>query len=187
MLWLVGQIIDHSNPQDETVNYFPGDDLFTPGHRRRGIPIGSQTRQFFANFYLDPFDRFVKDRLRIRGYVRNIDDLLVFTDDNRFLPDARQQIKEFLVRLGLPLHPRKSVIFVVQGGIRFLGHRVFSSHRRLPKEDVRRFQRRECADEPQQQLRFLSSEYLAKPESAGCDLRSVPRCKLHRGPVSGRP
>src|SRR4051812_13218157 len=40
VLWLVGQIIDHSNPQEEVVHYFPGDNLFTPGERRRGIPIG---------------------------------------------------------------------------------------------------------------------------------------------------
>jgi len=43
VLWLIGQIIDHSNPQEEIVSYFPGDDLFTPGERRRGIPIGNQT------------------------------------------------------------------------------------------------------------------------------------------------
>jgi retron-type reverse transcriptase len=74
VLWLVGQIIDHSNPQEEVLSYFPGDDQFTPGVRRRGIPIGNQTSQFFANVYLDPFDHFVKDRLGIRGYVRYVDD-----------------------------------------------------------------------------------------------------------------
>ena len=72
VLWLVGQIIDHSNPQEQVLNYFPGDDLFTPGERRRGIPIGNQTSQFFANVYLDPLDHFVKDRLGIKGYVRYV-------------------------------------------------------------------------------------------------------------------
>lgn len=48
VLWLAGQIIDNSNPQEEVVNHFPGDDLFTPVERRRGIPIGNQTSQFFA-------------------------------------------------------------------------------------------------------------------------------------------
>jgi retron-type reverse transcriptase len=75
--WLVGQIIDHSNPQEEVVNYFPGDHLVTPSERRRGIPIGNQTSQFFANVYLDPLDHFVKDRLAIKGYVRYVDDFLV--------------------------------------------------------------------------------------------------------------
>ena len=142
MLWLVGQIIDHSNPQEEVQNWFPGDDLFTPSERRRGIPIGNQTSQFFANVYLDPLDHFVKDRLGIKGYVRYVDDFLVFSDDKSYLADVREQIKEFLVRLRLRLHPKKNVIFPVSEGIRFLGYRVFPTHRLLAKENVRRFRRR---------------------------------------------
>lgn len=53
VLDLIRRIVEHSNPQ-ETVNWiFPGDDLFTSSERRRGIPIGNQTSQFFANVYLD--------------------------------------------------------------------------------------------------------------------------------------
>ena len=142
VLWLVGQIIDHSNLQEEIVNYFPGDQLFTPGERRRGIPIGNQTSQFFANVYLDPLDHFVKERLGIKGYVRYVDDFLVFADAKSHLADLREQIREFLVRLRLRLHPKKSVVFPVKDGIRFLGYRVFPTHRLLPKENVRRFRRR---------------------------------------------
>lgn len=140
--WLVGQIIDHSNPQEEVVDYFLGDDLFTPAERRRGIPIGNQTSQFFANVYLDPLDHFVKERLGIKGYVRYVDDFLVFADDKSRLADVRELIREFLVGLRLRLHPAKSVVFPVKGGIRFLGYRVFPTHRLLPKENVRRFRRR---------------------------------------------
>lgn len=142
VLRLVGQIIDHSNPQETIVNYFPGDDLFAPDERRRGIPIGNQTSQFFANVYLDPLDHFIKDRLGIRGYVRYVDDFLVFSDDKTHLADVREKIKDFLIRLRLRLHPKKSVIFPVNDGIRFLGYRVFPTHRLLPKENVRRFRRR---------------------------------------------
>src|SRR5271167_3950754 len=39
VLWLVNQIIDHSNLQEEILHYFPGDDLFSPAERRRGIPL----------------------------------------------------------------------------------------------------------------------------------------------------
>ncbi len=113
VLWLVNHIIDGSNPQEEILSYFPGDDLFTPGERRRGIPIGNQTSQFFANVYLDPLDHFVKDRLGMKGYVRYVDDFLVFSNDKNHLADVREQISEFLVRLRLRLHPKKSVIFPV--------------------------------------------------------------------------
>jgi retron-type reverse transcriptase len=142
LLLLIGQIIDGSNPQEEVVNYFPGDDLFTPGERRRGIPIGNQTSQFFANVYLDPLDHFVKDRLGIKGYVRYVDDFLVFSNDKSHLADVREQIRDGLVGLRLRLHPKKCVTFPVKDGIRFLGYRVFPTHRLLPKENVRRFRRR---------------------------------------------
>jgi retron-type reverse transcriptase len=152
VLWLVAQIIDGSNPQEDVLNYFPGDDLFTPGERRRGIPIGNQTSQFFANVYLDPLDHFVKDRLGIKGYVRYVDDFLVFSDDKGHLADVREQIRAFLIRLRLVLHPKKCAILPVADGIRFLGYRVFPTHRLLPKENVRRFRRR---------VRRMQEEYAA--------------------------
>ena len=46
-LELAGRIIDGSNPQTPAANYFERDDLFTPFERRRGIPLGNQTSQFF--------------------------------------------------------------------------------------------------------------------------------------------
>ena len=48
----------------------------TPGC---GLPIGSLTSQHFANFYLGWFDRFVKESLRIRGYVRYMDDCILWS------------------------------------------------------------------------------------------------------------
>jgi hypothetical protein len=58
------------------------------------------------------------------------------------LADVREQIREYLMRLRLRLHPKKSVVFPVKDGIRFLGYRAFPTHRLLPKENVRRFRRR---------------------------------------------
>lgn len=142
VLWLASRIIDHSNPQEDGQYHFPGDDLFTPCERRRGIPIGNQTSQFFANVYLDPLDHFVKDQLAIKGYVRYVDDFLLFADDKQRLADLRYQIGRFLASLRLRLHPAKSVVFPVTDGIRFLGYRVFATHRLLPKENVRRLRRR---------------------------------------------
>ena len=52
-LALADRIIDGSNPQEPVHLLFPGDDLLTPLERRRGLPIGNLTSQFFANVYLD--------------------------------------------------------------------------------------------------------------------------------------
>lgn len=142
VLNLVAKLVEHSNPQEAVSANFPGDDLLTCIERRHGIPIGNQTSQFFANVYLDPLDHFVKDRLGIKGYVRYVDDFLVFSNDKRQLHEIRRCIGQFLEKLRLKLHPQKSVILPVDQGIRFLGYRAFPTHRLLVKDNVRRFRRR---------------------------------------------
>jgi retron-type reverse transcriptase len=138
---LVGLIIDHSNPQDPVLMWFPGDDLFTPTERSRGLPLGNQTSQFFANVYLDPLDHFVIDRLGL-SYVRYVDDFLVFADDKRRLHEVRLELERFLDTLRLQIHHKKSVVFPCDQGLRFLGYRVCPTHRLLAQESLRRFRRR---------------------------------------------
>src|SRR5262249_3597627 len=133
---------DHSNPQEPVWNWFAGDDLFANLDRRRGLPLGNQTSQFFANVFLDPLDHFVQDRLRLGGYVRYVDDLAVFADDPGRLAEARLRIREFLPGLRLRLPPAKSQIFPTRQGLRWLGYRVYRSHLALTRENVFRFRRR---------------------------------------------
>ena len=144
ILGLVVLIIDNIKPQEYVSQFKPGDDLFTRSVRRQGIPIGNLTNQFFANVYLDPLDHFLKERLGTAGYVRYVDDFLVFAECKRQLGDVREAIREFLVTLRLLPHPTKNTILRVDRGVRFLGFRVFPTHRLLPKENVRRFRRRVC-------------------------------------------
>lgn len=91
-LWLIDEIIDGSNPQEPVHLYYPGDDLFTPFERRRGLPIGNLTSQLFANVYLDRLDHFVKEALRAPGYLRYVDDFALFHDDPDVLEEWRGRI-----------------------------------------------------------------------------------------------
>jgi len=76
VLALLGAIIDGGPPASPEGDFlFPGDDLFTPLERRRGILIGNLTSQFFANLYLDDFDHWLKESLRTPAYLRYVDDL----------------------------------------------------------------------------------------------------------------
>ncbi len=79
-LAVLDRIVDASNPQEPVNLYYPGDDLFTPFERRRGLPIGNLTSQLFANVYLDRFDHFVTEVLRA-PYLRYVDDFALFADD----------------------------------------------------------------------------------------------------------
>lgn len=142
VLRLVSQIIDGSNPQETMLDWFPGDDLLTPSERRRGLPIGNQTSQFFANALLNPFDHFVVEQLRPAGYLRYVDDFVLFSDDKAWLSEARTRCREFLLAMRLRLHPHKSVISPTSVGIRFLGYRVFPDCIRLPREHLVRWRRK---------------------------------------------
>jgi retron-type reverse transcriptase len=139
-LALLDAIVDASNPQEPVHRYFPGDDLFTPFERRRGLPIGNLTSQFFANLYLDPLDHFVKEMLRAKGYVRYVDDFALFHDEPTVLKRWRERISEFLARRRLLLHPRKTHVATTSDPARVLGFVLHSGgRRRLPEENIRRF------------------------------------------------
>jgi len=69
-LRLIEIIIASSNPQEEVLHYFPGDTLFTPHERRRGLPLGNQTSQFFANVYLNPMDHMIVRNLSAPAPMR---------------------------------------------------------------------------------------------------------------------
>ena len=76
-LALMDLIVDGSNEQEPVLDWFAGDGLFTPTERRRGLPIGNLTSQWFANWYLTGFDHFVTSHMRCGAYVRDCDDLLL--------------------------------------------------------------------------------------------------------------
>jgi len=141
-LWLIDTIIDGSNDQDPVYHYFAGDHLFDPFERRRGLPIGNLTSQFFANVYLNRFDHFVKENLGCRYYIRYVDDWVILHDEKEFLHGALAQIKDYLVSFRLKVHIHKSQVFRVRDGFTFLGHRIYPDFRLLKRENVNRFKRR---------------------------------------------
>ncbi len=142
-LALADRIIDGSNPQEPVNLHFPGDDLLTPLERRRGLPIGNLTSQFFANLYLDGLDHFCKEVLRAKGYLRYVDDFALFHNDREQLEEWRRRITRYLDGRRLRLHPRKTVILSTAEPAPFLGFVLLpGGYRRLPEDNVRRFRNR---------------------------------------------
>jgi retron-type reverse transcriptase len=140
-LWLIELIIDHSNPQEPIYDYFPGDSLFTPYLRRRGLPIGNLTSQFFANVYLTGFDHFVQSTLNC-AYIRYVDDFVLLHNDADHLATARPALESYLANLRLKIHPIKSQQFATSIGTNFVGFRVFPTHIRVRNDNLRRGRRR---------------------------------------------
>lgn len=142
VLWLIRVVVDASNEQEFVCRHFAGDDLFSPLARRRGIPIGNLTSQFFANVYLNGFDHFVKERLRCEAYLRYCDDFVVFGDGRRYLWVIKEAMCDYLVQLRSTIHARKCHVTPTREGIDFLGYRIFPTHRRLRATTARQAIRR---------------------------------------------
>ncbi|NQV28865.1 MAG: RNA-directed DNA polymerase [Rhodopirellula sp.] len=103
-----------------------------------GLPIGSLTSQYFANFYLGWFDRFVKEQLRVRGYVRYMDDVMLWGESPQSLRPIRDACVEFLAT-ELKLKVREPFINRTPHGCDFLGCRLFPTHTELNRRSRRRF------------------------------------------------
>ncbi|HEY5410209.1 MAG TPA: RNA-directed DNA polymerase [Caulobacteraceae bacterium] len=141
-LSLMDALVDGSNRQEPVNLYFAGDDLFGPFGRRRGLPIGNLTSQFFANLYLNPLDHFVTEVLSA-SYVRYMDDFALFHDDRSVLEEWWGRIGGFLEHPRLRLHEQKTFIAATAAPAVFLGFELSAGgRRRLPDANVRRFRNR---------------------------------------------
>lgn len=138
MLWLMDAIIDGSNKQEDHIVHFPGDDLFTPYERSRGLPIGNLTSQFWANVYMNNFDHFVKEELGVKGYIRYVDDFVIFGQTKQQLRAWRMEIENKLAQLRLIVHQNKTQIYPVEKGVPFLGFQVFPHYKYVRKANAKR-------------------------------------------------
>jgi len=92
---------------------------------RKGVPIGNLTSQLFANVYMNEFDQFVKQELKVEHYARYTDDFVILHHDRAELERLLPRIERFLSDcMRLSLHPNKVSIKSLHQGIDFLGYVV---------------------------------------------------------------
>lgn len=142
VLNLLYRIIDNGPASREPAQFFPGDDLVSVSERRRGLPIGNLTSQFFANLYLDEFDHWLKETKRVKGYLRYVDDMYLLGNDKQALWALRDAVVEALQGLRLRLHPGKTHVHRTTERVDVLGYKVSRCRRRLRNDNGFRFRRR---------------------------------------------
>ena len=93
----------------------------------RGIPLGNLTSQLFVNIHLDPLDKFVKEALRVKRYIRYADDFLLVGDSADWCKKMSETIRRFLcIRLDLRFPFSHEHIRELKQGIETLGYRFNS-------------------------------------------------------------
>lgn len=101
------------------------DSYWEEGTEGIGLPLGNQTSQWFALYYLSGFDHYVKEKLGVKGYIRYMDDFLLIHKDKSYLFEILDEINRYLNKeLGLKLNPKTSVVKATTP-IEFLGWRFF--------------------------------------------------------------
>lgn len=102
---------------------------------KEGLPIGYYTSQWFANFYLEELDRFIKEELKADVYVRYIDDLVICASKKRTLHRMRKRIDEFLRdREHLQMKGNWQVFPIKVRGIDFCGFRFYHNRTGIRKD-----------------------------------------------------
>ena len=112
----------------------------------RGLPLGNQTSQWFALYYLDPMDRLIKEKMRVRHYVRYMDDGILVHESRDYLKKVLAEMRKLAEELRLSFN-EKTQIFPISQGVDFLGFRFYLTEtgkvvRRLRTSSKRRWKRR---------------------------------------------
>ncbi|MDO8505729.1 MAG: RNA-directed DNA polymerase [bacterium] len=93
----------------------------------------------FANLYMNEFDHFIKEKLRIKYYIRYTDDFVILDENPVALASLLPIMRAFLQeQLALELHPRKIELRKLRQGIDFLGYVVLPHYRVLRTSTKRR-------------------------------------------------
>jgi retron-type reverse transcriptase len=113
---------------------------FTKMNGDKGIPIGNLLSQIYALIYLNPLDHFVKRDLKIKSYVRYVDDfvLIGLTIDEAI--EAQKKCEKF-VQNNLNLELSHWHIQKIKKGINFVGYRTWKSVKFVRKHSMYKMKR----------------------------------------------
>lgn len=112
-------------------------------NENQGLPIGNQTSQCFALYYLDKIDRIIKEEYKIKYYSRYMDDGIIIHHDKETLQKLLDTIFCECQKLKITLNKKKTRIYSLKEGFVYLGfrYRIFNQKQvvmSLPKKNKKR-------------------------------------------------
>lgn len=109
----------------------------------KGIPIGFYTSQWFSNFHLTDLDNCIKQDLKVKYYVRYVDDLVLFGNNKRKLRTIRDYIINFLKeKLNLSVKENYQLFPIEHRMVDFVGFRIGYSKVLIRKNIFKMFKKR---------------------------------------------
>jgi len=146
ILWLANKIVYHDPTRDyifkgnlKVLESMPEHKTLFKIPKSKGLPIGNLTSQFFANVYMNSFDHFVKRVLKVKHYIRYVDDFVLFSKDKTFLKDVKEKIENYLKeKLFLGLRD-DGILKKNKDGLDFLGYIIRANYILVRKRVVNNF------------------------------------------------
>ena len=146
VLWLCNKIIYHDPTKDyefkgniDNLRKLPAHKTLFKIPKHKGLPIGNLTSQFFANVYMNNFDHFVKRDLKVKSYIRYVDDFVLFDNSKDNLLFLKNKIEDYL-KNNLSLKLRDDFkIKKMQNGLDFLGYIIRADYTLVRRRVVNNF------------------------------------------------
>ena len=111
-----------------------------------GIPIGNYFSQLAANLYLSAFDHWIKETLKIKYYMRYMDDMVFFSNSAQVLRKQFREIDWYLIsKLQLSIKENWQIFNVDARDVDIVGYRMSHNPTILRKSTFKRL-RRKCLD-----------------------------------------
>ena len=120
--------------------------------------FGNYTSQWFANFYLQDLDHFIKEKLKVKYYLRYMDDMILFHRNKKELHKIKDKIEMFLKKEDLKLKENWQLFKVDSRPIDFIGYRFYRGYTTLRRGNFLRIKRRAKKIYKSKRLRLLDAQ-----------------------------
>ncbi len=77
--------------------------------------------------------------MKVGGYIRYVDDFVIFDKDKAVLQGIKAEMTVFLNQIRLLPHVNKTQIHRVEDGVPFLGFQVTPQYRTVKKDTMKRY------------------------------------------------
>ncbi len=98
--------------------------------------IGNLTAQAASNLNLSDFDYYVMNELKLKNYVRYVDDIIIVSKSKESLTRALPKIKEKLKETHQEMNTKKAKIDTAYHGVQFLGRVSYPYGYQKPSKQV---------------------------------------------------
>lgn len=124
-----------------------------------GLPIGNYTSQYLGNLLLTSFDWWIKQTIKLKGYFRYCDDIVLIHTDSKYLHNVYLLAKAKLLELGLVLKDKVCYRYIPYQGIDFCGFIFFGSHTKIRSKIIKNLFKKSKQANPKKLLDSLMAYY----------------------------